>query len=550
MPSPQLNVETISFHGHEPAALPLLVGNISIDAPEWTRTGTRLPVAFVAPSAGRISIAVSFSCPELAGQSVTVRAVRVGGAGSAVQHVEPERITFDAGGHTGHVSFSAILARGGIDLDRVRWQWRFDHGGATHDATVSEHDIAVVLAPPQPPWATSTPAPADLTVPRWDVLRLACDESRNARTLAESAAAITKAVFEKWGGTFYHWQDGAETFASDSGDDPKAFDCDRFMALLGAAPPAVREIVDCSDVATIVSTFAAILGCPVGQLTLFRELRCNILKKVGHASWETGVGFPLHEIAVTVPLGLNPQIWDGCVMLSADAPIGTGDPTIALLPAGIDAAAYLKCLLSSNGLSFEQHILRQPLTRPIRPLSNELVPTAWDEHLEALADRLGFHEWLPDLPRVVQTFEPQAVAGPDWRVDVETAFPSAGLAGLPFGTLEQPRPKGDNVARVVCQWPDDPSRRVRITLYRCSDADAARRRFLYLLGRVTAPLTPLNGGPGIVLRSDDRKTIVGVTMNVAYKIIDAGERPVAETPDASRLIEVLTKVLDAASEPL
>jgi hypothetical protein len=52
------------------------------------------------------------------------------------------------------------------------------------------------------------------------------------------------------------------------------------------------------------------------------------------------------------------------------------------------------------------------------------------------------------------------------------------------------------------------------------------------------------------LRSDDRKTIVGVTMNVAHKIIDAGERPVAVTPDASRLIEVVTKVLDCASKPL
>ena len=79
---------------------------------------------------------------------------------------------------------------------------------------------------------------------------------------------ITEAVFGVWGRAVLQWDPFTETFASDAGG-PLAFDCVRFLGLIIDRPPAAneaKEIVDCSDVATIVSTFASVLGCPIQQV--------------------------------------------------------------------------------------------------------------------------------------------------------------------------------------------------------------------------------------------------------------------------------------------
>lgn len=552
MPAPQLHVETITFHGNDVNALPLLVGQVPVTSSEWTRSGARLPAAFVAPTSdSHVSIRASFSSPDLAGQTATVFASRIAGTAHALQDVAPAPVIFDATGRSGDVQFRVAVLRVGIDRDSVGWQWKFRIDGQEHDATRTEHDIAVVLGRPQQPWTTATPAPADSSLPWWEVLHQASTEAVGATTLDAAARRITATAFSKWGLTHYKWNSGAETFASDSGDTPRAFDCSRFLSLVGGPPPAAKEIVDCSDIATIVSTFAAILGCPVQQLTLFTELRCKILKKVGHDSWEAGVGFPLHEVGVSFPAGPNPLIWDGCVMLSDDATIGPGEPTSASLPAGIEAPAYLSRLLRTTGTAFEDHIipgLSGPLVRPIGTLSNLLATLASDEHLEALAAppvvEVVHGLPAPPLPPppagVVRTFDPMALAGGGWSVLIEMAFPSPDIV----------KSDADAVARMVCTWHNDPRKRVRVNVYLCPNADAARRRLVHMLGKFTPPLTRFDSGSEDAFRSDDRKAILGVTMNVAYKIIDAGDGPVATTPDASRFQDVLTKSLASASQPL
>jgi hypothetical protein len=541
MPSPRLHVETIAFRGNEVNALPLLVRQTEVSGPEWTRDGTRLPAALVVPQGdAHIVIGATFSSEELAGQTAIVSASRLDGAGHVLQDVAATPVTFNTLGHSERVEFQVAVSHPHIELEIARWQWKVQDVSEAHDATITEHQIAIVLGFPRPPWSSLTPALVDTSLPWWEVLVRACAAAGGAPTLDDAAARITETVFNVWGGRYYRWNSGAETFASDAGESHLAFDCSRFLSLLDAIPPPAREIVDCSDIATIVSSFAAILGCPIEQLTLFRGLNCEVLKLVGHDAWRFGLGFPLHEVGVSVLSAADPQVWDGCLMLSGDATRGPGIPTTGLLPTGLGGSEYLTRLLSTNGMSFADHILRGPLTRPIRPLSNQVATPASDEHLQALAALYGIDEWPTPVQRMVRAFDPLTMAGGGWTMRVETAFPP----------LESIEPDVDAVARVAIAFATDPARHVRMTIYVSADADAARCRLLYLLGHFQPPMTPLDVRSEIAFISDDRRTIVGSIMNVTYKVIDGGESPAAAATDAPLWKATLTDRLHSLSQPL
>ena len=557
MPSPQLDVETIAFQGHDAKALPLLVGRAPIAEPEWTRGGPGHPAAFVAPSADdHVSIEATFSSTDLAGKKATVFASRLeDDTRHVLRDVDRREVNFDATGRSGKVQFRVAMSPNGIELDRVRWQWKFQvDGGPAHDATISEHEIATVLGLPRVPWTTETPAPAEKSHPWWEVLQRACRAAHGATTREVAAEQVTRTVFEDWGKHYYKWHPGAETFASDSGDTPPAFDCERFLAFLdsrdredAADEEDAREIVDCSDIAAILSTFAAILGCPVEQLTLFRELSCNILKKVGHDDWERGVFFGLHEVAVSVPLPSDSdsdseaRVWDGCLMLSGDAPpIGDDVPTTSLLPTGLAGSEYLTRLLSSSG-TFSGHVvgdLSGPRTRPIRAFSDRLRPRASDEGVEPIAAP----SVVPGVtgPSVhIPTFDPKALERDGWSVVVEPEFAAPRMVDA----------ETDVVARIACGQKSDARTRVRATVYLSPDAEAARRRFDHLVRKIGPSLKPLDGAPGKAFISEDAKTIVGQILNVTYKIIDAGKRRTAAGDEAG-LKAVLTNLVASVSAAL
>jgi hypothetical protein len=536
MPPPRLKVETIAFHGHDPSALPLQAGGTPVTCVEFVRTIRRLPAAFVAPAAdGHVTIRATLFSEELAGQTVDVCASRLDGAGHAIQDVECRPVTFDADGQSGGIDFSVVMLRVGIDLDHVRWQWRFKHDGEFKPANITAHQVAIVLATPQEPWTKETPT-CDTTWPLWEVLQHACTVARGADTVRDAAVRITKAVFGVWGGQYYRWDPFTETFASDIGS-PLAFDCIRFLGLISAQPPAAREKVDCSDVATILSTFASILGCPIRQIAL-KELLCNPVRLVGHDEPDQ-IDFPLHEIAVSVPMALDPEVWDGCLLVSGDEPIGPDDSET--LPAGLGGTEYIDRLLRLNERPFDRTLVHKgPLSRPLRPLSNLLPTPMWNAHLEQVAADYGFHGWDEPDPNLVPIFNPMTGVDDGWRVLIETVFPSP----------ESLDPDADAVARMACAWHNDPRRRVRVTVYRCNDADAARRRLLDLLGRFGERLIPIDTGRNVAFRTANQETIVGATRNVAYRIVDAGESPDVSGPDAPRLRAALTTTLENIPTPL
>jgi len=508
-----LRVETIAFRGHDPSAVPIQAGAAPVICPEFVRKTRRLPAALIAPqTAGTITMQVTVSCRDLAGQTVDVFASRLDGTGRTIQDVEPRAVTFDADGESGQIPFRAEVVPVGIDLDLVRWQWMFVHNGTAEKANVSAHHVAVILGAPQQPWTTATPT-CDVTLPLWEVLQHACKAARGARTLPEAADRITEVAHKVWGGRYYLWSPSAETFASDI-LEPVAFDCLRFLTLIGGKPPLTKEIVDCTDIATIVSTFANILGCSLQQLVLDEGLKTNPVKLVGHDNW-CPRDFALHEIAVAGP-PQSRKVWDGCLMVSGDQPIGPGEPATPSLPTGLEGDEYLERLLREGQKPFPQHIFRDVLSRPLGPLPNLVPRPAWSEHLERAAREYEFHSWEDPDVIAVTTFDPTTLVGLEWLVFVETDFP----------VPESLDPEADGVARVVCTWSNDPTRRVRATVYVCGDVGAAHQRLLYMLWKFPERLTRLKDVPGICFRSPDRRTILGAIKNVAYKIVDAGAAPV------------------------
>jgi hypothetical protein len=235
-------------------------------------------------------------------------------------------------------------------------------------------------------------------------------------------------------------------------------------------------------------------------------------------------------------MALDPEVWDGCLLVSGDEIVGPGDPEIPLLPAGLAGSDYIHRLVRVNRRPFDDTLVHDgPLVRPLRPLSNLVVAPIWTASLVKIAAEYDFEGWDTPDSSIVPVFNPMMVVDDAWRAHIETPFPPP----------EDSDPDIDSVARMTCTWRNDPTRRVRITLYVCSDADAGRRRLLELLGRFGERLTPLETGRNVAFRTANQETIVGATRNVAYMIVDAGESPAVSEPDALRMRAALTTTLES-----
>ena len=235
----------------------------------------------------------------------------------------------------------------------------------------------------------------------------------------------------------------------------------------------------------------------------------------------------------------DPEVWDGCLLVSGDEPIGPDDSET--LPAGLGGTDTIDRLLRLNERPFDDTLVHLgPLSRPLRPLSNLLPAPMLSAHLRKIAADHVSRDWDDPHPNVVPIFNPMRVVDDRWRVLIETVFPLPEALG----------PDADAVARIACVWHNDPRRLVRVTLYRCKDAGAARRRLLDLLGRFGERLIPLETGRNVAFRTANHETIVGATRNVAYRIIDAGESPAVSEPDAALLWTALTTTLENPLAPL
>ena len=375
-----LQLEAIAFN-HDPTSATHDALNIRrnlaqpVIAPEWTRGASARFEDSVAAYALRetrgnaLTIQAKFLSSDLTLTRVEVRAVsgyslgqwpwnvswpyfaawlQSPGAGSSVLgDVEARAVEFLPNGETEFVLFELPehqLERYGIGLHRVVWRWQFrQHAGQPWTTFAqSQHRIYTVVAIPTAPWQQDG-YPVNTQLPWTEVLDYACQWARGAATTERAAMRATYAVYGLGPELLeYNCPNmGAPMYVSiDAGPPPYFFNCSAFLELLRGGVGRGRY-VNCSDCATIVSTFANVLGCDLSQsrMGFFPQgFSINPIVPIGAIRWELPCGFwsgfGMHEVAWDGQCTEDDNVFDACLVIDNDL-----DPTRAphspLIPANI-----------------------------------------------------------------------------------------------------------------------------------------------------------------------------------------------------------------------
>jgi hypothetical protein len=157
-------------------------------------------------------------------------------------------------------------------------------------------------------------------LPWTEVLDVACTWAGGASTADDAAQRITRTVHDL-GAHLVQYDCLAVT------DGPGAphyslllFQCTAFLQLLRGAP-GNGHLVNCSDCATVVSTFANALGCDLWQSTMGFNFVLNPTRSIGFDVWLNGCGFgafTMHEVAWSGATDAADPVWDACLELNGN----------------------------------------------------------------------------------------------------------------------------------------------------------------------------------------------------------------------------------------
>jgi hypothetical protein len=262
---------------------------------------------------------------------------------SMLGDVAPRLVHFGPDGRTGPQLFqlrhSRIAARGVTVQDvALLWQYRRPEDPTWQDIGVTMHRAYAVLKRPTLPWL-ELPTVNNSQLPWTDVLDVACEWARGALTPAAAAQRVTAAVFELGPDLLeYGCPIGAREMYANT--VMNLFNCTMFLNRLrgqiGNGP-----YVNCTDCATIVSTFANILGCDIWQSRMgmyVPSFECFPTLLIGAREWESpcgfGLGFMYHEVGWTGACTAADSVYDACLLVDALPPI-VGRLPIPLLPANM-----------------------------------------------------------------------------------------------------------------------------------------------------------------------------------------------------------------------
>ena len=127
------------------------------------------------------------------------------------------------------------------------------------------------------------------------------------------------------------------------------FDCSIFISNLANLKPDKIPPVNCTDCATVVSTFANLLGANLYQTRFggysLAGFDCNKVIVIGETSWKYpfedigGKGFSYHEIAFLGERVYTNKIFDACLKVNQNAANNPNASKVALLPSNQQFAA-------------------------------------------------------------------------------------------------------------------------------------------------------------------------------------------------------------------
>jgi hypothetical protein len=290
--------------------------------------------------------------------------------------IEPRWVLFPPSGDSGFLTFvlpGHHLWNVGVGIHAVHWRWQFRFSPAQpwQDFVITRHRIFTVLNLPQTPWQLFPFIPTNTQLPWTDVLEYACLWAAGARTRTAAAEAITRAVFNlgpaliEYGCPIFALTQYALIY----------FECSAFLERLSGGY-GNGPYVNCTDCATIVSTFANAIGCDLWQSRMGPAMGqfffTNPIRVIGSSLWGPpcgiAAGFQYHEVAWAGNCGPGDPVSDACLLVNGNFHPAL-PPYLPLLPASMPFAPGLggyRDRLASPGTQF--NCIPLPLTRQRRAI--------------------------------------------------------------------------------------------------------------------------------------------------------------------------------------
>jgi len=362
-----VRLEAIKFN-HDPDSATRDAFNIRrnetefVERPEWRRGVSIRPVDSPTAYAIRetrgktITIKAQFSSTEAAGKTLQVRAVearaqrrqafglglfdfllrailsdRLAPFGNVLGQVKEREIDFNSEGKTGFEEFELQNVRlwsRGVSVSTTEWRWQFraNSGDQWTDFALTRHRVYVVLEIPKCPWQQEPFAETNTQLPWAEALEVACDWAASATDVDEAATLVTRAVNDL--GLHGVTYDGLSSYSCPN------FNCTQFLDLVRGGL-GMGKIVNCSDCASAVSSFANLVGCDLRQLELGPDaFHTNQIKLIGATQASPLFEFFGHEVAWYGNVTDQGRVFDACLQLDGDdRPEAT--PFVALLPKNI-----------------------------------------------------------------------------------------------------------------------------------------------------------------------------------------------------------------------
>jgi hypothetical protein len=366
-------LEAIKFN-HDPASATADAFSLRrnetqfVNVPEWRRGLTLKPEDSPAAYALRetrgrtITIQAKFSCDARGRRAIQVRALdartaprlalgqslemlatylirpvlRELAGGGVLGEVVEKFVIFDDG-ETGFETFeltNVCIWEVGVSVNDIAWRWQFRTApdAPWTDFADSTHRIYTVLRQPRSPWQEVPHDAANTQLPWTEVLEYACRWAAGAQTPEDAASLITQRVFEL-GPDVLQYAEG--NHGPSSLTDGAKFNCMAFLSQLRRETNNYR-LVNCTDCAAIVSTFANCVGCDLSQSQIQPtddrpDFPIKPTLRIGFTQFVIG-SFLFHEVAWAGECRENDEVFDACLKVDGDDDPHTVTP---LLPSNL-----------------------------------------------------------------------------------------------------------------------------------------------------------------------------------------------------------------------
>lgn len=214
----------------------------------------------------------------------------------------------------------------GIGIHDIRWQWQYRLSSSEEWKNLSNphtsHRIYVIIKKPREPWESEAP---------WtDVLEYSCRWAMHSWDVNKAAKLITENVYNLG-------EQGVVDYDYGTNYALGNFDCSAFIERLQGGI-GLGLYINCSDCATIVSTFANILGCNYNQSRI-SSCCLNYVDPLGTMGWVDWICFSYHEVAWKGACSYNDELCDACLLLDGDSDPGS-PPHEPLLPVNMSFVSY------------------------------------------------------------------------------------------------------------------------------------------------------------------------------------------------------------------